>query len=103
MPERVTIKYDGSKQKVSPSLIIKPVGPVPYSSEKAIPFRYNAVAVEDGKKVLLSSSSVVLKTRDRYGQSTYISNINNRGGWQRHLFPIFYNNSFVTEGNCFFR
>ncbi|KAI5407420.1 hypothetical protein KIW84_053614 [Lathyrus oleraceus] len=59
IPEPVIIKYDGSKPKVSPSLIIKPAGPVPYSSEKAIPFRYNAVAVEDGKEVTLSSSSVV--------------------------------------------
>ncbi|KAI5426540.1 hypothetical protein KIW84_032105 [Lathyrus oleraceus] len=47
------------KQKVSPALIIKHVGPVPYSSDKAIPFRYNAVAVEDGKEVPLPSPSVV--------------------------------------------
>jgi hypothetical protein len=59
MPEPVIVKYDGSKQKVSPTLIIKPAGPVPYSSEKAIPFRYNAVAVEDGKEVTLPSSSIV--------------------------------------------
>ena len=59
MPEPVIIKYDGSKQKASPSLIIKPAGPVPYSSEKAIPFLYNAVAVEDGKEMPLPSSSVV--------------------------------------------
>ncbi|KAI5390626.1 hypothetical protein KIW84_075793 [Lathyrus oleraceus] len=59
IPEPVIIKYDGSKQKVSPSLIIKPAGLVPYSSEKAIPFRYNVVAVEDGKEVTLPSSSVV--------------------------------------------
>ncbi|KAI5434300.1 hypothetical protein KIW84_021238 [Lathyrus oleraceus] len=59
IPEPVVIRYDGSKQKVSPSLIIKPVGPVPYSSDKAIPFRYNVVAVEDGKEVPLPSPSVV--------------------------------------------
>ncbi|KAI5411761.1 hypothetical protein KIW84_056725 [Lathyrus oleraceus] len=59
MPEPVIIKYDGSKPKVSPSLIIKSVGPVPYSSDKAIPFRYNAVAVEGGKEVPLPSFSVV--------------------------------------------
>ncbi|KAI5437176.1 hypothetical protein KIW84_023336 [Lathyrus oleraceus] len=59
IPEPVIIKYDGSKQKASPALIIKPVGPVPYSSEKAVPYRYNAVAVENGKEVSLPSSSVV--------------------------------------------
>ncbi|KAI5436221.1 hypothetical protein KIW84_022622 [Lathyrus oleraceus] len=59
IPEPVVIRYDGSKQKVSPALIIKPAGPMPYSSDKAIPFRYNAVAVEDGKEVPLPSPSVV--------------------------------------------
>ncbi|KAI5427680.1 hypothetical protein KIW84_032914 [Lathyrus oleraceus] len=59
IPEPVVIRYDGSKQKVSPSLIIKPAGPVPYASDKAVPFRYNPVAVEDGKEVSLPSSSVV--------------------------------------------
>ncbi|KAI5421443.1 hypothetical protein KIW84_045031 [Lathyrus oleraceus] len=59
IPEPVIIKYDGSKQKVSPALTIKPAGPVPYSSEKAVPYRYNAVAVENGKEVSLPSSSVV--------------------------------------------
>ncbi|KAI5433952.1 hypothetical protein KIW84_020981 [Lathyrus oleraceus] len=59
IPEPVVIKYDGSKQKVSPALVIKPAGPVPYSSDKAIPFRYSAIAVEDGKEVPLPSPSVV--------------------------------------------
>ncbi|KAI5397004.1 hypothetical protein KIW84_062998 [Lathyrus oleraceus] len=59
IPEPVIIRYDGSKQKVSPSLIIKPAGPVPYSSDRAIPFRYNAVVVEDGKEVPLPSPSVL--------------------------------------------
>ncbi|KAI5432054.1 hypothetical protein KIW84_035984 [Lathyrus oleraceus] len=59
LPEPVVIRYDGSKPKVSPSLIIKPAGPVPYSSDKAFPFRYNPVAVEDGKEVSLPSTSVV--------------------------------------------
>ncbi|KAI5430105.1 hypothetical protein KIW84_034613 [Lathyrus oleraceus] len=58
-PEPVVIRYDGSKQKASPSLIIKLVGPVPYSSDKAVPYRYNAVALEDGKEVPLPSTSVV--------------------------------------------
>ncbi|KAI5436705.1 hypothetical protein KIW84_022997 [Lathyrus oleraceus] len=59
IPEPVIIKYDGSKQKVSPALTIKPAVPIPYSSEKAVPYRYNAVALENGKEVSLPSSSVV--------------------------------------------
>ncbi|KAI5435561.1 hypothetical protein KIW84_022106 [Lathyrus oleraceus] len=39
-------------------MVIKPAGPVPYSSEKAIPFRYNPVVVENGKEVPLPSTSV---------------------------------------------
>ncbi|KAI5402412.1 hypothetical protein KIW84_050141 [Lathyrus oleraceus] len=46
-------------EKASPALIIKPAGPVPYSSEKVVPYRYNAVAIENGKEVSLPSSSVV--------------------------------------------
>ncbi|KAI5444202.1 hypothetical protein KIW84_012721 [Lathyrus oleraceus] len=46
-------------RNVSPSLVIKPAGPVPYTSEKAIPFCYSAVVVEDGKEVPLPSTSVV--------------------------------------------
>ncbi|KAI5433860.1 hypothetical protein KIW84_020918 [Lathyrus oleraceus] len=38
IPEPVIVKYDGSKQKVSPSLIIKPAGPVPYSSNKVVQY-----------------------------------------------------------------
>ncbi|KAI5430522.1 hypothetical protein KIW84_034924 [Lathyrus oleraceus] len=59
IPEPVIIKYEGSKQEVSPTLIIKPADPVPYSYEKAVPYRYNAVAVENGKEVSLPSLSVV--------------------------------------------
>ncbi|KAI5413517.1 hypothetical protein KIW84_057912 [Lathyrus oleraceus] len=43
IPEPVVVKYDGSNKKVSPSLVIKPAGPVPYSSDKAVPYRYNAL------------------------------------------------------------
>ncbi|KAI5437732.1 hypothetical protein KIW84_023736 [Lathyrus oleraceus] len=59
IPEPVVTRYDGSKKKVSPSLIIKPAGPVPYSSDRAVPYRYNAFALEDGKEVSLPSTSVV--------------------------------------------
>ncbi|KAI5410982.1 hypothetical protein KIW84_056221 [Lathyrus oleraceus] len=57
--EPVVVKYDGGKKKVSPALMIKPAGPVPYSSDKVIPYRYNDVMLEDGKEVTLPSTSVV--------------------------------------------
>ncbi|KAI5436985.1 hypothetical protein KIW84_023200 [Lathyrus oleraceus] len=59
IPDPVVIKYDGSKRKVVPTLVIKPAGPFPYVSDKAVPYRYNAVMLEDGKEVLLPSTSVV--------------------------------------------
>ncbi|KAI5387117.1 hypothetical protein KIW84_073321 [Lathyrus oleraceus] len=59
IPEPVVIRYDGSKQKAPPSLIIKPAGPLPYSSDKAVPYRYNVVALEDGKEMPLPSTFVV--------------------------------------------
>ncbi|KAI5408851.1 hypothetical protein KIW84_054614 [Lathyrus oleraceus] len=57
--EPVVIRYDDNKQKASPTLIIKPAGRVPYSSDKAVPYRYNAVALEDGKEVSLPPISIV--------------------------------------------
>ncbi|KAI5407263.1 hypothetical protein KIW84_053498 [Lathyrus oleraceus] len=59
IPEPIVVRYDGSKKKVSPSIIIKPAGPVPYSSDRVVPYRYNAVALEDGKEVSLPTTSVV--------------------------------------------
>jgi hypothetical protein len=58
LPEPVVIRYNSNKPKASPALIIKPAGPVPYSSDKAVPFRYNHVAVQDGVEVPLPSTSV---------------------------------------------
>ena len=59
IPEPVVIRYDGSKHKASPTLIIKLAGPVPYSFDKAVSYRHNVVALEDGKEVPLPSTSVV--------------------------------------------
>ncbi|KAI5433916.1 hypothetical protein KIW84_020958 [Lathyrus oleraceus] len=58
IPEPVIVRYDGSMKKVSPTLIIKPAGPVPYSSDRVVPYRYNTVALEEWKEVLLPSTSV---------------------------------------------
>ncbi|KAI5386898.1 hypothetical protein KIW84_073152 [Lathyrus oleraceus] len=58
LPEPVVIRYNSNKPKASPSLVIKPAGPVPYSSDRAVPFRYSPVAVQDGVEVPLPSTSV---------------------------------------------
>ncbi|XP_050913604.1 uncharacterized protein LOC127128392 [Lathyrus oleraceus] len=59
IPDPVLIKYDGSKKKVVPTLVIKLAGPVLYVSNKAVSYRYNAVMLEDGKEVSLPSTSNV--------------------------------------------
>ncbi|KAI5437974.1 hypothetical protein KIW84_023922 [Lathyrus oleraceus] len=59
IPDPVVIKYDGSKKKVVPTLVIKPAGPVPYVSDKAVSYHYNVVMLEDGKEVPLPSTSIV--------------------------------------------
>ena len=48
------ITYDSRKSSVT-SLVICLPGPVPYQSEKAIPYKYNATMMEDGKEVPLPS------------------------------------------------
>ncbi|XP_039687954.1 uncharacterized protein [Medicago truncatula] len=40
-------------------LVIRLPGPVPYTSDKAVPYKYNATVVEDGKEVPLASSVVM--------------------------------------------
>ncbi|XP_050915902.1 uncharacterized protein LOC127130995 [Lathyrus oleraceus] len=61
IPEPIIVKYDGSKKKISPALVIKSAGPVPYSSDKAVPYRYNTVILKDGKEPK-SHEDVVKKT-----------------------------------------
>ena len=49
-PERVVIQFDSSNnsnvnRSVSP-LVIRLAGPVPYASDKVVPYQYNATMVE---------------------------------------------------------
>lgn len=44
------IAYDGQKTIVS-RLVIRLVGPTPYESDKAIPYKYNATMIKDNKQV----------------------------------------------------
>ena len=52
--EPVEINYDSGKCVVAPLVIYLP-GSVPYQSEKAIPYKYNATMMENGKEVPLPS------------------------------------------------
>lgn len=50
IPEPVMIVYNGRKSVISP-LVICLAGPMPYESDKAVPYKYNDTMLEDGKKV----------------------------------------------------
>ncbi|XP_050876207.1 uncharacterized protein LOC127079897 [Lathyrus oleraceus] len=54
VPNLVEIIYDSRKTSASPLVISFP-GPVPYKSDKAIPYKYNATMIEDGVVVPLPS------------------------------------------------
>ena len=63
IPERVVIPYNSQKSAVTP-LVIRLPGPVPYESDRAIPYKYNATMVEDGKEVPIPSLSSVVSIAD---------------------------------------
>ena len=46
--------WNNQKSPVTPMVICLP-GPVPYQSEKAIPYKYNATMIDNGKEVPLPS------------------------------------------------
>src|SRR4051812_5855323 len=52
--EPMQVKYDSRKTAVAPLVIYLP-GPVPYESNKAIPYKYNATYIENGKETPLLS------------------------------------------------
>src|ERR1051325_8344354 len=49
MPKRVEVEYNGPRVPDSPLVICLP-GPVPYNSDKAIPYQYNTTMMENGKE-----------------------------------------------------
>ena len=52
----IEITYDSQKTQVLPLVIYLP-GPMPYKLEKAIPYKYGATMIEEGREVPLSLSS----------------------------------------------
>ncbi|KAI5430266.1 hypothetical protein KIW84_034736, partial [Lathyrus oleraceus] len=62
--ERVVIQFDSNNNKnVNKSvslLVIRLVGLVPYSSDKVVPYKYNATMIENGQDVPLPAASSVV-------------------------------------------
>ena len=47
IPKPIEITYDSQTSSAAP-FIICPPGPMPYNSDKAIPYKYNATMIENG-------------------------------------------------------
>ncbi|KAI5409419.1 hypothetical protein KIW84_055017 [Lathyrus oleraceus] len=67
--ERLVIQYDSSNSnnvsnKPVSSLVIRLAGPVPYSSDKALSYQYNATMIEGGQEVPLPTASSVVSIID---------------------------------------
>src|SRR3954465_2912862 len=61
--EPMQVKYDSRKTTVVPLVMYLP-GPVPYESSKAMPYKYNATFIENGKEIpLLSVVNIVDASR----------------------------------------
>ncbi|GAU46908.1 hypothetical protein TSUD_299590 [Trifolium subterraneum] len=52
IPEHMEVIYNSQQSSVAPLVICLP-GPMPYTSEKAIPYKYNATMIENGHEVLI--------------------------------------------------
>ncbi|GAU10455.1 hypothetical protein TSUD_419240, partial [Trifolium subterraneum] len=50
IPEHIEVAYNSQRSIVTPLVISLP-GPMPYISEKAIPYKYNATMIENGREV----------------------------------------------------
>ncbi|GAU51647.1 hypothetical protein TSUD_414690 [Trifolium subterraneum] len=50
IPKPVEVTFNSQNSVVTP-LVICPPGPIPYTSNKAIPYKYNATMIEDGREV----------------------------------------------------
>jgi hypothetical protein len=58
IPKQIEVTFNSQKSAAS-TLVICPPGSVPYISEKAIPYKYNATMIEDGREVPLPSLPAV--------------------------------------------
>ncbi|KAI5397397.1 hypothetical protein KIW84_063275 [Lathyrus oleraceus] len=61
----MVIQYDSSNNKnVNNRSVSRLAGPVPYSSDKAVPYQYNATMIEKGQEVPLPTTSSVVSIAD---------------------------------------
>jgi hypothetical protein len=58
IPKQIEVTFNSQKSAAS-TLVICPPGSVPYISEKAIPYKYSATMIEDGREVPLPSLPAV--------------------------------------------
>ena len=63
-PERVVIQFDSNNnnnvnRSISP-LVIRLASPAPYTSDKAVPYQYNATMIENGQEVSLPVADSVV-------------------------------------------
>ncbi|KAI5407866.1 hypothetical protein KIW84_053923 [Lathyrus oleraceus] len=68
-PKRLIIQYDSSNSshvsnKSVSSLVIRLAGPILYSSDKAVPYQYNATMIKGGQEVPLPTTSFVVSSAD---------------------------------------
>lgn len=63
---RIVIQFDSNNNVIiSVSLlVIQLVGPVPYSSDKTVPYKYNATMNENGQEVPLPAANSVVSIAD---------------------------------------
>jgi hypothetical protein len=63
IPERVEITYNSEKPTVAPLVICLP-GPIPYTSQKAVPYKYDAMMLRDGKEIPIPPLTSVVNIAD---------------------------------------
>src|SRR3954468_13413711 len=63
MPERIEVTYNKPKVPIAPLIICLP-GHVPYDSDKAVPYNYNATMIKNGQEVPLPTLSSVVNIAD---------------------------------------
>jgi hypothetical protein len=67
-PERVVIQFDSNSSKIVnislSSLVIRLAGPVPYASDRVVPYQYNATMVENGQEVSFPTTNSVVNIVD---------------------------------------
>jgi len=61
--KRLEVTYNGAKPAVTPLVICLP-GPLSYTSERAIPYKYDATILEDGKEMPLPPLAYMVNIAD---------------------------------------